>query len=102
MAIRFFVDNFHQFLPSFRVKAASLIAGRSIIEQRRNRGLNRSKRRADVVRDRVEQSGLQRFALSQGFGVAGLLESFAQLFVQALDFAPAPLRFLCAGSGSRR
>lgn len=63
------------------------LARAQVFEERRGRRLDGRERRAQVVRDGVEERGLQAFALLERLGAARSLERLAQLAVEPLDLA---------------
>ena len=62
-------------------------------DQRRDRGLDRRQRRAEVVRQRVEQRRLQLLVAPRGFGFARAIEGRLQFLIQPFDLALPRLRF---------
>ena len=89
--IRLLVDHLQQLpRPSPDSPTPSPGAGS---DQRRHRRLDRGERRAEVVRERVEQRRLQLFVPPRRLRLAGALERRRELLVELLDLAPALLRF---------
>ena len=99
-AIRFLIDHLEQLAAALVGQLGHAELARP--EHRRHGRLNRRERRAEIVGQRVEQRGLQRFVAPCGLGVARALERDLKLLVEPLDFAPARLRFSGAPLCRRR
>ena len=100
-AVGLFVDDLEQLaLPFHRqVRQAPPRAG---ADERGHRGLDRRQRRAQVVRQRVEQRRLELLVAPRRLGFAGAIEGDLQLLIEPLDFLTAGLRFGGAPLGARR
>ena len=70
-------------------------------DQRRHRRFDRRERRPQVVRQRVEQRGLELLVAARRFRLARAIERRLQLLVEALDLVPPLLRFRGATLGAR-
>src|SRR5262245_20171449 len=95
--VSLFVDDFKKFAPRFVVERDI-----GLVQKRRHRGLDRSERRAQVVRDGVEQRRLQPLALFEDFGLPRAFGGGPVFGVQALDLAPARFGLFGAPFGPRR
>src|SRR4051812_39547728 len=104
-AVRFFVYDFEHLLPAFPVELNRLLAfgvRPQLVEQSRDRSLDGSERRSEVMCDGVEQGRLQALALLGGLRLARALESVLELAVQALDLAPPHVGLFGAAARARR
>ena len=99
-AIRFLVDHLEQLTAAFLGQLRDARAPRS--NHRRDGRFDRRQRRAQVVRQRIEQRGLQRFVPPRGFGLARPIERNLQLLIQPFDLPPSGLGFRRASFCRRR